>query len=92
MLVMTLLMFLQEAFSRPKWEGSRTHLWVVTHSLRSSDIVYIQTCIAFGEETTDMEIKVQDEAIEYIMEFMYLSSLLTRNNDAQEKNSRGKRK
>src|SRR6218665_3533957 len=38
-LVMTTMMFLQEAFSRPTWEGSETHLWVATHSLRSSALV-----------------------------------------------------
>jgi|SRR6218665_1349781 len=37
--------------------------------------------MVFGEETTDMEIKVQDEAIENVKEFVYLGSLLTWNND-----------
>jgi len=34
-LVMIVIMFLQEAFSRPTSEGYATHLWVATHSLRS---------------------------------------------------------
>ena len=33
--------------------------------------------MVFGEETTDMEIKVQDEVIEDVKEFVYLGSLLT---------------
>ena len=37
--------------------------------------------MVFGEETTDMEIKVQDEVIEDVKEFVYLGSLLTWNND-----------
>src|SRR6218665_3365621 len=37
--------------------------------------------MVFGEETTDMEIKVQDEVIENVKEFVYLGSLLTWNND-----------
>ena len=42
-LVMTLVMFLQEAFSRPTWEDSGTHLWVATHSLRSPDLDVLST-------------------------------------------------
>ena len=34
-LVITTILFLQEALSRPMCEGSGTHLWVATHSLRS---------------------------------------------------------
>ncbi len=34
-LVMTVTLLLQIAFSLPTWEGSGTHLRVVTHSLRS---------------------------------------------------------
>src|SRR6218665_1844816 len=37
--------------------------------------------MVFGEESTDVEIKVQDEVIEGVKEFVYLGSLLTWNND-----------
>src|SRR6218665_1488373 len=37
--------------------------------------------MVIGEETTDMEIKVQDEVIEDVKEFVYLGILLTWNND-----------
>ena len=32
--------------------------------------------MVFGKETTDMELKVQDEVIEIIKQFVYLGSLL----------------
>src|SRR6218665_2486591 len=38
-LVMTGIMFLQEAFSQPTWEGYGTHLCVTTHSLRSPGLL-----------------------------------------------------
>src|SRR6218665_2257008 len=44
--------------------------------------------MAFGEETTDMEIKVQDEVIEGVKEFVYLGSLLTWNNDCTKEINR----
>ena len=34
-LIMTVIMCLQEEFSQPTWDGSGTHFWVTTHSLRS---------------------------------------------------------
>src|SRR6218665_1714974 len=37
--------------------------------------------MVFGEDTTDMEIKVQHEVIENVKEFVYLGSLPTWNND-----------
>jgi len=36
---MAAMMFLQEAFSLPTWEGFGTHLWVATHSLRSPAVI-----------------------------------------------------
>jgi len=36
-LVMTII-----KFSRPTWEGSGTHLWVVTHSLRSPELEHFK--------------------------------------------------
>jgi len=42
-LIMTIMMFLQEAISRPTWEGSGTHLWVATHSLRSPELYHYES-------------------------------------------------
>jgi len=37
--------------------------------------------MVFGEDTSDMEIKVQDKVIQNVKEFVYLGCLLTWNND-----------
>src|SRR6218665_1362721 len=37
--------------------------------------------MVFGEKTTDMEIKVQDDVIKDVKEFVYFGNLLTWNND-----------
>src|SRR6218665_277031 len=41
--------------------------------------------MVFGEDTTDMEIKVQHEVIENVKEFVYLGSLPTWNSDCTKK-------
>ena len=48
---------------------------------RNNTLQYKSKTMVFGEEITDMEIKVQDEVIENVNEFVGLGSLLTWNNN-----------
>jgi len=53
-LTMTVIMFLEEEFSRPTREGSGTHMWIATHSLRSPGLDILRRYPSpDGRETRD---------------------------------------